>query len=227
MEFDNNERLRNCFRDEGRKYGYDNVSAEFLDFKDMKIRWQRTYGWADFRVSDYLRDAPDEVLRSTARSLFRRILGIEDRYSPELMEWVTLPEFHQRNRETYLDRCRNITRTTTGRCKSLDEAYDRLIGAGLVPYDPTITFSWSKDPYTRRAGSCSVLMRVVAISSALDTDDVPDFVLDYCLYHELCHILVGFDPMGDAHEADFYALENKFPSKREAETWLRRICVFA
>ena len=38
---------------------------------------------------------------------------------------------------------------------------------------------------------------------------IPDFVLDYCVYHELCHLMIGFDPMAKRH--------GEWVSKLEAE----------
>ncbi len=223
---ENNSRLKEIFSEVGKKYGYDSVNAEFMAFREFKCRWQRTYGWADFRVSDYLDDAPANVLESLAESLFKRITGKDDTFSPELRTWVTDPSFHALKQDVYLSRCPNFTRSPVGECKNLQESYDRLIGAGLVPYDPSVVLTWTKEPYSHRAGNCSVLMRVVSITSALDADEVPDFVLDYCLYHQLCHMIVGFDPDSEAHEEQYNRLENKFPEKPEAKYWLRKLCAY-
>ena len=64
------------------------------------------------------------------------------------------------------------------------------------------------------------------ISSVLDMDMIPDFVLDYCVYHELCHLMIGFDPMAKRHGEEFSKLEAKFPNKDEAEKWLKRLCLY-
>jgi predicted metal-dependent hydrolase len=69
-------------------------------------------------------------------------------------------------------------------------------------------------------------MKVVSISSVLDTDMIPDFVLDYCLYHELCHVMIGFDPSAKRHGEDFLGMEAKYPKKVEAEEWLKRLCLY-
>ena len=49
--------LNEIFKKVGNDFGYD-VSAEFAAYRDFKIRWQRSYKWAEFQVSDYLKDAP-------------------------------------------------------------------------------------------------------------------------------------------------------------------------
>ena len=230
MEIDeidkSNKRLTEIFSTVGKTFRYDTVNAEFMAFREFKCTWQRSYKWADFRISDYLEDAPDEVLVSLAETLFRKIRGDEFTTSDKLRGWVTDPNFHRLKQNVYLSRCSGYTCTPVGTYKNLQESYDRLIGAGLVPYDPSIVLSWYDGNYTHKAAGCSVLMRVVGISDQLDKEDLPDFVLDYCLYYELCHLLVGYDPDRDVDEGIFDGLESKFPQKFEAKTWLRRICAY-
>ena len=40
------------------------ATAEFAAFTDLKVKWVRTSDWAEFRVSDYLRDAPEGSSRT-------------------------------------------------------------------------------------------------------------------------------------------------------------------
>ena len=226
-ETESNERLRRIFSEVGKGYRYDSVQAEFMAFNDVKVRWQRSYGWIDFKVSDYLNDAPDRVLEGLARSLFERIENGDAEYSAELLEWVTSPDFSVMKNHIYLSRCPQFLNTVQGRSKNLMDAYDRLVGAGLVPYDPSIVLTWELPGLNGKMGHCSVLMRVVAVSELLDRDDVPDYVLDYCLYHELCHIIVGYNPDGNVHEEEYYGYEDRFPDKSEAVGWLRTRSVYA
>ena len=69
------EHLTDIFTEVGRRYGYDDVAAEFGDLRDFKCRWQRSYNWIRFVISDYLDRAPDEVLRDLAEVLFAKITG--------------------------------------------------------------------------------------------------------------------------------------------------------
>ncbi len=223
---ESNKRLEEIFSGVGKKYGFDTVKAEYVVLKDFKIRWQRSYKWADFRISDYLEDAPDHVITALADSIFRRILGKGDAIADELVEWVTDPDFSHRKQGIYLERSKNLTGSVIGEYKNLRDSYDRLIGADLVPYDPDIVFSWTSYPVTRKAANCSVLMKVVSVSKVLDSKEVPDYVLDYCLYHELCHLFLGYDPSGTAHTDSFSALEQKFPTRVEAQVWLRKLYTY-
>ena len=219
--------LRTKFAEVGKEFGFDKVDAEFMSFKEFKVRWQRSYKWAEFKVSDYLADAPEDVMESLARSIFSRIEGNTDDGYPEVMtDWVTSPDFARLKQPIYIRRSRNMTKSSDGDVKNLEDSYKRLVDMGLIEYDDSIYLAWTKEPNVRKVGHCSVLMRVISISRVLDTDMIPDFVLDYCLYHELCHILIGFDPLAKKHGVEFATLEAKFPQQEEAENWLKRLCMY-
>lgn len=218
--------LKTKFKEIGKEYGFDKVEAEFVAFKEFKVRWQRSYKWADFKVSDYLADAPPEVIEGLCNSLFSKITGEDEGYSKEMCDWITAPEFSEFKQPVYLKRSRNLTRTAKGEMRDLSDSYDRLIEMGLVEKDPTIHMTWTKESNVRKIGHCSVLMKVISISSVLDTDMIPEFVLDFCLYHELCHLMIGFDPTAKIHGEEFSKLEAKFPQREEAEEWLKRLCMY-
>jgi hypothetical protein len=220
------ENLRNIFRETGKEYGYDRVEAEFVAYKEFKVRWQRSYRWAEFKVSDYLADAPETVIRGLAKSLFSRIMGEDGGYSKEMCDWITAPEFADYKQPVYLRRSRNLTRSPEGEHRNLEGSYSRLEKLGLVTKDPKAHISWTKESNIRKIGHCSVLMKTVSISNVLDSDAIPEFVLDYCLYHELCHLIIGFDPTAKRHGEEFARLEAKYPQQKEAEEWLKRLCMY-
>ena len=217
--------LRGVFSRVGQEYGFDKVEAEFVAFKNFTVRWQRSCKWADFKVSDYLADAPPEVIEGLCNSLFSKIAGENKGYSEEMCAWITSSEFVERSRPTFLRRSIDLTRSAIGDTKDLNAAYDRLIALGLVERDPTACLSWSNNKCTRKISNCTVLMRTITISSILDTDEIPNFVLDYCLYHELCHLMIGFDPSENRHE-EFQELVKKFPYSEEAEELIAKLRLF-
>ena len=69
-------------------------------------------------------------------------------------------------------------------------------------------------------------MKVIAISSVFDNTDVPEFVLDYVVYHEFIHLTTGRTPFGKKHGPDFKHEERKYPELKEAEAWLKRLCLY-
>ena len=67
------------------------ASAEFAAFTDLKVKWVRTSDWAEFRVSDYLRDAPEGVIEDLARTIMARIRGCGGDYTERATAWLTAP----------------------------------------------------------------------------------------------------------------------------------------
>lgn len=51
--------MTEVFQRVGKNYGYENVSTDFVSFKQFKVQWQRSYNWIAFRISDYMVDAPE------------------------------------------------------------------------------------------------------------------------------------------------------------------------
>jgi len=221
-----NDILKESFGTVGKKYGYDNVEAEFAAWRDFKVKWQRTYRWADFKVSDYLSDAPAEVLSALAETLFRKISGQEATYSEEMKEYVTAPSFVKEKQPMYLRRTKKITRDHIGAFKDLHESFSRLEKMGLVSRDKDIFFTWTKENLFRNVGYCSSLMKVMVISSTFDDDIIPDFVLDFVVYHEYLVMTEGKKNFGREHDYDLDQLERKFPEREEALKWISKMNLY-
>lgn len=207
-------KLNEVFQRVGKDYGYETCEATFEAFTDFKVRWQRSYHWIDLHVSDYLADAPEDVLEGLAVSLFRRITGEEDApYSEKLKDWITRPEFAPSKREVYLHR-RNYDDESS---EILAAGYRRLVDAGLLPYDENVRLCWNHDRYNHKAGSCSVLMKVVSISDWFE--DAPDNVVDYVLFRYIAHITLGYDP--DRTDDGYDRMVAGYPDKEDCEDYLR------
>ena len=220
-------RLSEIFAEEGRQYGYDTITAEFMAFKEFKVNWQRACEWAGFKVSDYLEDAPEQVVRDLVHTLLARIDGGElVPYSPAMTEWMCRPEFSRTHQPIYIRRSRNIARGD-GTYKSLEESYNRLISMGLVERDETISINWMKPSATnpRSAGTSSVLMRCLSINNNLDNANVPDIALDFALYHYLCVINAGFNLTGDGFSDKVRDMEDRFPNRKDAANVLNKLFI--
>ena len=218
------ETLRESFGTIGKKYGFDKVGAEFVAYRDFKVKWTRSYKWADFQVSDYLMDAPSVVLDGLAETLFSRISGTEAKpYTPEMNDWITSSEFKSEKQPVYVRRSRNISRSPAGKNKDLTESLNRLKRMGLVKKDVNPYLTWTRAELQTTCGYCSTLMDTIVISSAFDTRTLPDMVLDYVLYHECLIIRNGWANFGMEDEFDICEEEKKFPDWEEAESWIRRM----
>lgn len=211
------ERLSDIFAEVGWKYGFDQVKAEFISIADFKIRWQRSYKWVEFKVSDYFDRAPENVLYDLAENLFRRILGKESDLCETVVKYVTDDNFAKSNRQDYFDRHPNYTQTVIGEFHDLNDSVNRLRDLGLIRPDTSSVLTWD-DTDGRRAVKVAVLMRTVAINKGLDAAGVPETVLDYCVYRGISALETSVYPERD--DDRFRYMLDRYPMKREAERWL-------
>lgn len=110
--------------------------------------------------------------------------------------------------------------------RSLLESYLRV----SMEMDLTIEapkLSWSERPTRRRFGHHDPDHDCIVISRTLDDARVPEFVLDYVLYHELLHIVhpprVGRTGKRVIHHKEFREAERRFPQQKEADGWLSKL----
>jgi len=86
--------------------------------------------------------------------------------------------------------------------------------------------TWSRSFTGRKFGHYDELRDWVMVSSTLDHHDVPAFVVDYLMFHELLHKKHGIrwvNGRGHAHTREFYAEERRFPRFAEADAWLTKL----
>jgi len=217
--------LQLAFQRAGQKSGFSSVRAAYQPFKEFKAIWTKRGDNVDIQVTDYMRGADQAMLDEFAECMCRRILTKRSKelYTQKMRDWLQSPEFVAMNRQTYLKRSRNIAYTESGANYDLKESLERLVSESMVPEISNKYITWTKKPNSQRMGYCSVIMRVVAISSALDNEKVPEFVSDYVLYHELLHLNDGLKAMGSHHDSAFRARERAYPKWREAEAILKKV----
>ena len=208
--------LTEIFAEVGRRYGYEDVKAEFTALKDFKVRWQRSYSWAIFTVSDYLDRAPDAVLENLADVLFSKITGGDAEYGDVFLQYVTDKKLMKENRKDFLKRSRNLSKQSIGEYHDLNDCVNRLRDERLIPHDMECVLSWDTSPTTKAAG-CSLLQGVVWVNKALDQKGVPEHVLDYSVYSEMCHLIMGFNSRDDI---GYRRLCSMHPMAADAINWL-------
>ena len=205
---DYNLRLTDIFKTVGANYKFKNVQAEFEPFTDVKVRWQRAYDWADFKVSDYLMDAPDSILSALAQSLFEKIRGDKGDLSEEFKGYVSSLNFTKAHRDVYLARIdARITDKYDGLMKSIIEREGKNV-EGIV----VATNEVANRPH------CSVLMRTLVLPSFFE--DAPDYVLDFVLTHYLTIFEGGYNP-GEDIVLRAVLKDDEHPNAEQAREWLR------
>ena len=208
--------LTEIFSAVGQRYGYEDVKAEFAPLKDFKVRWQRSYNWAIFTISDYLDRAPDAVLEDLAAVLFAKITGENREYGDVFINYITDRNLTRTNRKDFLKRSRNLSKESIGEYHDLNDCVNRLRDMRLIPDDIECVLTWDSSESPKAAG-CSLLQAVVWVNTALDTKGVPEHVLDYSVYSEMCHLIQGFN---NNDEIGYRRLCSMHPMASDAIMWL-------
>lgn len=95
--------------------------------------------------------------------------------------------------------------------------------SGFIEDDQRIVIRWNRtEDRSRKVGRSSVLMRTIVMNLVLDTDGIPEDVLDYALYTQICHVNLGFGPSRDGDGERYEMMLSNYPRRIDAETDLRR-----
>ena len=208
--------VREIFATVGREYGYEDVEVDFVPYRDMKVRWQRTTEWISFSVSDYLMNAPTLVLEDFARLLFKKIAGEKADWSDRFKVYICDGGFVEKNRPLLLKRFKGVKPAGEHSCRSLEDSIDRLIAEGLISDVDDIEFRYASGMH--RASHVSVVMRTVIISDRLDSEDVPEYVLDAQVYKGICQVMAGFGHSEEVHQECERRIK-RYSLMEEGEKW--------
>jgi len=221
----NDERLYEILLPLLSKHSLELRAAMFFGPKEFQASWKKSGSSVDVKISDYLIDAPDQVLEDFSKSVVQSIVNRKPTYGKAFLDWVRSDEYINNKRKIYLRRSRNLTGTPEGNERNIIESLDRLLDSGLLSPNDTDNcfFSWTNSPNIRKVGFCSPMMRVVGVSSILDDISVPEFVFDYVVYHESLHLAQGYRPGQRIHDRAFKENEKRFPRYEEAEKYLKNI----
>lgn len=205
-----------------KKHRYTEFDACFKSTRDLSVSWKIRLNSLELSISDYLIDAPDEALIEFTESIINMANGKKAPSMPAYMEWITSDTFRKNKRKLFIQRSKNLARTHIGKQYDLIDSVQRLLDTGLIiPSDiDNSYYTWTDRPNYRKVGYCSPLVRIVAISSALDDPKVPENVLDYVVFHETLHLRQGYRPFQRSHDSDFKHMEKNYPDRKECDKFL-------
>ncbi len=136
--------------------------------------------------------------------------------------------------ETYLPRelgkgkSRLVIMPSRGLFHDLDDAYRRLLPLLNEPMDPEPKLGWS----AARVGARGITWGthrdtpegpLILVNAILDSPDVPNFVVEHIMWHEICHQVVppenGSSGRRKVHTDAFKKVEACYPRLKQAEKW--------
>lgn len=176
------------------------------------------------RLHHMFLDAPESVLTSLAGYISGRLKGVRKK----LRTFINENEGKIR-RKTVSRNPRETRITTRGRHSDLLDTFQRLNRAFFE--DRTgCAITWGNRrkrgrQKSVRLGSYNPETEIIRINRILDRPDVPGYVLDDVIYHEMLHHHLGIikrNGRRSCHHETFKKMAKRFPQADRAQLWIRK-----
>jgi predicted metal-dependent hydrolase len=179
------------------------------------------------RIAEIFRDAPGEVQKSLASILVSKILRRRaPRADLENYQAYVKTEFIQTQAlENRRARGRKIVTTARGEVYDLEEIFARLNRIYFQNSLPKPVLTWSARKTFQRLGHHDSTHKTLVISKSLDDKNVPPYVVEYVVYHEMLHVkhpTVQHNGRRYNHTPAFRRDEEKFAYFAAADAWIER-----
>ena len=228
-----NNHLKALFADAFRQLGSSHLKTPEIEVKfypyaglhhTIRLRGGRVY----VRVSDIFKDAPQNIHRALAFILVAKLLS---KPTPEVhqrvyRDYAYSPQILRASDIARRRRGRKIISSARGNVYDLDKMFDRLNRNYFDEQIEKPTLTWSQRRTRRILGHHDAAHETVVISKTLDARDVPEWFVEYILYHEMLHIKHPARLINGRryyHTNAFRAEEQRFPYYRDAQEWLDHI----
>jgi len=185
-------------------------------------------GRVHVRLSDIFKSAPMGVHRALAFILVAKLLRRRTPpfYERVYREYACSPDVLRASDLARRQRGRKMVSTSEGRVYDLGRMFQRLnqryFGGEIG--QPTLT--WSQRRTRTILGHHDGVHDTIVISKTLDSREVPEWFVEYILYHEMLHIKHPARLINGRryyHTKAFRTDEQRFPRYHDAQRWLDQI----
>ncbi len=187
----------------------------------IRLRSGRVY----VRVSDIFRDAPFNVHRALAFILVAKLLRRRPPafYEKVYRDYACTPDVLRASDLARQRRGRKMVSSAQGRYYDLARMFAKLNRRYFDGELPQPTLTWSQRRTRTILGHHDGVHDTIVISKTLDARDVPEWFVEYILYHEMLHIKHPARLINGRryyHTKAFRAEEQRFPFYQQAQEWL-------
>lgn len=202
------------------------VEISFYPYAGFKHTIRSRDGRILLRLSDLVKGAPSDVLQATLALLICRLY---DTRPPEEFERIyafysMLPEVREASLEARAQRGHKQLTHTRGRIHDLRRLFGKLNREYFEGRLEVKHLSWSPGRSRRVLGHYDRAHDAIILNRILDQPLVPDFVVEYVLYHEMLHADLGEERQGtrrDIHHKRFRRAEQEFAHYSRARRFIR------
>lgn len=203
------------------------IDVRFYPYVGINHTIRIRNGGVFVRIAELCRDMPAAEQRALAfilvSKLLRRRTPKRDRdlYS----NYIRSAEIRERATANKRLRGRKVVTSAAGTVYDLNEIFDDLNTKYFSPKLPKPVLTWSAQKTFRILGHHDATHETIAISRSLDARDVPRYVVEYVVFHEMLHVkhpTVHHNGRRYNHTPEFRRDEESFPYFHEAERWIER-----
>ncbi len=217
-----------AFRQLARNRPTPDVDVRFYPYAGLHHTVRLRSGRVYVRISDIFKDAPLSVHRALAFILIAKLLR---RPTPEVhdriyRDYACTSQVLRASDIARRRRGRKMVSSARGSYYDLDRMFVRLNRRYFNRQLPQPTLTWSQRRTRSILGHHDGVHNTIVISKTLDARDVPEWFVEYILYHEMLHIKHPARLINGRryyHTKAFRAEEQRFPYYEEAQDWLDRI----
>jgi hypothetical protein len=204
------------------------VSVEFYPYVGLRHTIRIREGTVFVRLSDLSKQAAPAIHEALAFVLVSKLLRrpAPETYSQIYRNYAAEPEIGERANNSRKLRGRKITTAPRGAVYDLEEIFRQINKTYFQNRLKQPVLSWSQTRTRRVFGHQDAVHDTIIISRTLDDRRVPEFVVEFVLYHELLHVVHPTRIVNGKrriHSAAFRRDERKFFRFEEAEKWLEKL----
>ena len=203
------------------------INVRFYPYVGINHTIRVREGKVFVRIGEVCKDAPMEVHKSLAFILVGKLLRkrISTEISDVYREFSRSEELREIAVENKRTRGRKIITSSKGSFFDLESIFETL---NMLYFDNSVkkpTLSWSKAKTFRILGHHDATHDTIVISKSLDDKNVPRYVVEYIVFHEMLHIVHPVYRKNGrrfVHTPKFRRDERTFAYFTEAERWIER-----
>lgn len=204
------------------------MEIQFYPFAQVNNTVRLRQGKLLIRLSDLLEAAPELVLEALAHILLRKLYRrpIPESYNARYRRFLGRRDMVEKAHLIRQIRGRKQLGSPQGRIYDLEAMFDDLNQRFFAGWMARPNLAWAAAVARRNLGHYDPAHNAILISRVFDSPRVPQFVLEYVLYHEMLHLRFPVKMRGSrrcVHSAEFRAEERRFPGWAEAEAALKRL----
>ncbi|HEV8384345.1 MAG TPA: SprT-like domain-containing protein [Candidatus Acidoferrales bacterium] len=202
--------------------------AEFYPYANLTHTIRLVEDSAYVRLSDVFRGAPLGVLEATAAILLARVYRrrAAREFAETYREFALARSTRRRLLLMRRKRGRRIASHPRGAHHDLQTLFARLNRRHFRGRLHRPRLGWSARPWRTQLGCCDPALDQIVLSSRLDCENVPRYVVEYVLFHEMLHVKHPIRRAScglQAHSAEFRRQERRFPFYERARRFLTRL----